>query len=70
MTLQLLSTSIFDLMRTGGVQQGRRHRYNTRLAAQFDDTESEDEERRGLAPSAVFHFSSGDPEQPGQAFHG
>ncbi|KAK3779546.1 hypothetical protein RRG08_045292 [Elysia crispata] len=69
-----------DPLRTSGSQGtmlGTRHRYNTRQAARshgeggaFVELVDEDE-LRGVAPSAMFHIHTADPGQPGQqTFHG
>ncbi|CAG5127580.1 unnamed protein product [Candidula unifasciata] len=63
---ELLNTSLFELIRSTGGPQLHRHRYNTRSSVRHDDADSEDDEMLGVAPSAVFHINSGDPQQAGQ----
>ncbi|XP_035826047.1 E3 ubiquitin-protein ligase RNF126 [Aplysia californica] len=77
---EMLSNAFLDPLRNSGgpgTMWGTRHRYNTRQASQAprnpteDTEESEDDDMRGVAPSAVFHFTPGDLHQPGQqTFHG
>uniref|UniRef100_A0A0B6ZWJ8 RING-type E3 ubiquitin transferase n=1 Tax=Arion vulgaris TaxID=1028688 RepID=A0A0B6ZWJ8_9EUPU len=67
---ELLNTPFFEPLRAP-VAPSWHHRYSTRLATHNDDVDVEDDEMRGVAPSAVFHFSSGDARQPGQqTIHG
>ncbi|BFZ01477.1 hypothetical protein BsWGS_04517 [Bradybaena similaris] len=63
---ELLNTSLFELLRSTGVPQLHRHRYNTRSSARHDEADSEDDDMLGVAPSAVFHINSGDTQQQGQ----
>ncbi|GFO46385.1 E3 ubiquitin-protein ligase rnf115-like [Plakobranchus ocellatus] len=77
---EMLQSAFFDPLRSAanqGTFSGARHRYNTRQAARSSGEDSavldlmDEDDLRGIAPSAMFHIHTGDTGQPGtQTFHG
>ncbi|BFY98399.1 hypothetical protein BsWGS_01439 [Bradybaena similaris] len=66
---ELLSAPFLEPLRMAGGPSWH-HRPASRLAPHADDVDME-EEIRGVAPSAVFHFTTGDPQHLGhQTIHG